>query len=222
MSSKYTYLCTPSRPAIWRHSQVCVVCDCVCEYLCCHAILQVDAQDAERLLQCTSCSGALARVSLSPIGDLTIILTEIHLIREKEDSKQVHLKLRRAGMRNIAAHFIQRILLHLQLVVILPHKAIELAKINERVMETLRRCLISQLVYRSPGCRSTQRATRRLHLAIQVQRLLAMCLCFLVLGILVTVHHEHAHLIMNLGQFLLQYHQLGSRDAIAAALRRQP
>jgi len=32
ISSKYTYLCTPSRPAIWRHSQVCVVCDCVCEY----------------------------------------------------------------------------------------------------------------------------------------------------------------------------------------------
>jgi len=106
----------------------------------------VGALDAEQLLQKSVCSGALARVSLSPINDLTAVLT---------------------------------------------------------------------------GHGSTLRASRRLHLAMQVQRLLEMRLYFLELGRLQTVHREPANLVSP-GQPLLQYHQLDTRDTIPVALRLQP
>ena len=81
--------------------------------VCCLAILREGALDAERLLQERFCSGALTRVSLSPIGDLTIILTDVHLARDSEDSGKLPLKPRRARMRNITAHLIQRLLVQL-------------------------------------------------------------------------------------------------------------
>jgi len=39
-------------------------------------------------------------------------------------------------MRNIAKHRIQRLLVHVQLIIVLVRKAVELAKIDERVIET--------------------------------------------------------------------------------------